>query len=299
VLEEREWDLLLDRIASGKCTPFLGAGACHPVLPMGAAIAGAWANHYKYPLEDSTDLVRVAQFLAYKGDAMTPKEEIVKLINTAGKPDFSERDELHGLLADLPLPLYITTNYDDYMACALRSRNRNPRSEICRWSKHLRLQLKDTASVFESTPGFVLNKENPVVFHLHGHKDVPESLVLTEDDYLDFLVNLAQNPDLLPSQLQRAVTGTSLLFLGYRIADWNFRVLFRSLITYLERSTARKHISVQLVPVAEGVSAAQRSEAEAYLDHYYGENKIRVFWGKCSQFASELRQRWGTANHGP
>jgi SIR2-like domain len=297
VLEDREWDLLLDRISDGKCTPFLGAGACYPVLPMGAKIAGDWAQQYKYPLEDSWDLVRVAQFLAYKGDAMTPKEEFVKLLNAAGVPDFSAKDELHGLLAELPLPLYITTNYDNYMSLALRSRNRNPHAEICRWSQHLR-QMKDTVSVFDAAPGFVLNKETPVVFHLHGYKDVPESLVLTEDDYLDFLVNLAQNPDLLPMQLQRAVTGTSLLFLGYRIADWNFRVLFRSLITYLERNIARKHISVQLIPLSDGVSAEQKAEAQAYLDHYYGENKIRVYWGKCANFASELRQRWTGSKHG-
>ena len=63
-LEERDWELLLRRIKNGKCTPFLGAGACYGVLPLGSDIARKWAQEYHYPLHDSNDLARVAQFLA-------------------------------------------------------------------------------------------------------------------------------------------------------------------------------------------------------------------------------------------
>ena len=63
-LEDRDWDILLRRIRDGKCTPFLGAGVNAGVLPLGSDIARQWAAQYKYPLEDGTDLARVAQFLA-------------------------------------------------------------------------------------------------------------------------------------------------------------------------------------------------------------------------------------------
>ena len=79
-------------------------------------------------------------------------------------------------------------------------------------------------------PGLVPTQANPVVFHLHGHYDVPESLVLTEDDYLDFLVAVSRDDGLLPHQIQKALAGASLLFLGYRLADWNFRVIHRGLV---------------------------------------------------------------------
>jgi len=39
---EIKWDLLVDRINDGKCTPFLGAGACADVLPVGGAVAQTW-----------------------------------------------------------------------------------------------------------------------------------------------------------------------------------------------------------------------------------------------------------------
>ena len=38
------WDLLLRRIKSGKCTPFLGAGSCVDVLPLSSEIAAVWAE---------------------------------------------------------------------------------------------------------------------------------------------------------------------------------------------------------------------------------------------------------------
>ena len=74
-LEEKDWTMLLRRIEKGKCTPFLGAGACYGSLPLGGDIARKWAADYGYPLGDCNDLVRVAQFLAVQNDPMFPKEE--------------------------------------------------------------------------------------------------------------------------------------------------------------------------------------------------------------------------------
>ena len=71
-LGERDWDLLLRRIKAGKCTPFLRAGACYGVLPLGSHIAQEWAEEHDYPLEDCGDLARVAQFLAVQYDPMFP-----------------------------------------------------------------------------------------------------------------------------------------------------------------------------------------------------------------------------------
>ncbi len=74
VQEEINWRLLLQRIKTGNCTPFLGAGTCFGALPLGKDIAQEWAVEYGYPLEDSSNLVRVAQFLAVQEDPMFPKE---------------------------------------------------------------------------------------------------------------------------------------------------------------------------------------------------------------------------------
>jgi hypothetical protein len=256
-LEERDWSLLLRRIKDGKCTPFLGAGACAGVLPLGSEIAKEWSQKYDYPLKDSWDLARVAQFLAVEYDPLFPKEEILAWFKNATPPNFKEPDEPHGILADLPLPVYMTTNYDDFVVQALESRYRDPKRELCRWNA----LVKDYPSIFESEPGFTPTPANPVVFHLHGHDKVPESLVLTEDDYLGFLANISSQQDLLPARIKQALAVDSLLFIGYSLADWNFRVLIRGL-----RTVGRLSVVVLLPPA--GPKPA-RQKAQRYMTRYY------------------------------
>ncbi len=293
-LEERDWRLLLTRIRSGECTPFLGAGACYGVLPLGAEVAGEWAKEYSYPLDDSCqDLARVAQFLAVEYDNMFPKGELAKKLRNVAPPDFNKPDEPHSILAGFPLPIYITTNYDDFMVQALKSRDRDPKQELCQWND----LLKNQKSVFGPDSDFQPTVANPVVFHLHGHFGVPQSMVLTEDDYLDFLVEVSRFQDILPPRIEEAFASTSLLFLGYRLTDWDFRVLFRSIVTYLAKSLGMTHISVQLVPGEVGTSEGQKEKAREYLDHYFGDQKIRVYWGTCREFITELGKRWEEFSH--
>ncbi len=136
-LEEMDWDLLLWRIKDGKCTPFLGAGACVGKIPIGSQIAKEWAKKYDYPMEDSSNLIRVAQFVSVMTDPMWPKDEICKKINELLKevaPKYFEApDEPHGVLANLPLPVYFTTNYDDLMEQALKNLGKIPTPETCRY----------------------------------------------------------------------------------------------------------------------------------------------------------------------
>lgn len=288
-LEEKDWELILDRIHAGNCTPFLGAGACHGVLPLGREIAEEWAVKYQYPLDDFGNLVRVSQFLAVeRGDAMFPKELLLRRIRGVEPPDFTGVGEPHRILAELPLPVYMTTNYDDFMVRALRACKKDPRREMCRWNRFIR----DHPSMFDKESYFEPTVANPVVFHLHGHDEVPESLVLTEDDYFDFLVNVSKEQGLIPPRIQRALTGSSILFVGYAIADWNFRVLFRSLVSYLERTLSRAHVSVQIAPSGDRVTQEQKERAQQYLTNYYAQLRIRVYWGTARDFATELQQRW-------
>lgn len=300
-LEASDWDLLLDRIKEGKCTPFLGAGASAGVLPLGSKIAEEWAEAEGYPLDNNTDLASVAQFLAVKYDAIHPKSMLIRRFANVPSPDFSNPYEPHRLLADLPLPVYITTNYDDFMIQALQRAEyapgykKVPTREVCRWNKQIVSRLKSRPSVFKSTRSKI-SVQTPVVFHLHGHTEFAESMVLTEDDYLDFLINISKDDYPLPQRIQEAMAGASLLFLGYRLSDWSFRVLFRSVVGYLERSTTRAHISVQLVPLKENAPDERKQKAQEYLYRYFGDLKIRVYWGPAEEFAKELRDRWEAYN---
>lgn len=298
-LDDKGWEVLLKRIQSGKCTPFLGAGVNDRILPLGFQIAKEWAMGNDYPLDDTSDLVKVAQFLAIdRQDPMFPKEKILDLLKqrlTAWtnqvdtKEFFASQVEPLVVLASLPIPIYLTTNYDDLLVTALKAQGKQPQREFCPWNKFARRRL--TSSIFDDARGFDPSDKNPVVYHLHGHDGFPESLVLTEDDYLDFLVNISRDEKMLPARVQEAFTGNSLIFVGYRLADWSFKVLFRGLVTTMDATLRRLSVSVQLPP--DDVPPEKRQKVQEYLARYFGNiGGVQVFWGTASEFAVELRNRW-------
>jgi hypothetical protein len=224
---------------------------------------------------------------------MFPKEEFIhQVLQDVPPPDFTEPDEPHGVLAELPLPVYITTNYDSFMVRALQSRKKRPQRALCRWNKY----IQGNSSIFEQESGFDPTPEDPVVYHLHGHDQVPESLVLAEGDYLDFLVNISRDQYKLPARIQEALAGASLLFIGYSLQDWSFRVLFRGVVQSTDPSLRRVSVTVQLPPRASADQPDQE-RVQAYLDEYYRGMQIRVFWGTAREFAAELREHWEAFSH--
>jgi hypothetical protein len=289
-LDDNDWNRLIKRIKEGKCTPFLGGDVRAGVLADPCMVARAWAKQHEYWQRDCDDLARVAQYLAVRDDPFTPKDLMADLCKAAAPPDFNSPDDPHGMLADLPLPVYVTTNYDDFLYQSLKSRRRDPRSEFCRWNKY----VADDPSVFPGNPPYQPSPANPVVFHLHGSASNPSSLVLTEDDYLEFLMNVAKNAP-LPKQIEKAIASTSIMFVGYRFSDWNFRVVFRTLVGYLA-GRQMTHVCVQLVPhdVAD-----EQEKVQEYFDKYFGNLQIRVFWGTSGEFVAEFRRRWIAAERPP
>ena len=284
-LSDRDWEILLRRISTGKCVPFLGAGACYGSLPLGGQIAHEWATKYNYPMADDGDLVRVAQFLAVEYDQTFPKELVLERLKGGDPPDFRAADEPHGVLSDLPLPIYLTTNYDDFMPLALATRYRDPRREFCRWNELIREQ----PTVFDKEPGYKPTVANPLVYYLHGHTD-PNSVVLTEDDYLSFLAAM-QDPDLLPEPVRSALASSSLLFIGYRMADWNIRVLLQGLRRLGQGLSGKGNLSVMVLIAPEGPEGT-RDKVQDYLSGYYAAMDLRVYWGTAREFCGELARRW-------
>jgi hypothetical protein len=291
--QEKDWDTLLTRIKAGKCTPFLGAAVNHGILPLGGEIARQWAASYDYPFESRSDLAKVAQFIAIRTDATRPKELILETLDRSQKPfNFNDEDEPLNVLARLPLPVYLTTNYDDLLEQAIdhhgNAQGRSAATEACKWNPNLSLQ----PSLFKRGSKFNPSPPTPVVYHLHGHRSVLDSVVLTEDDYLDFLVNMSRESAFLPPRIQEAITGSSVMFIGYSLADINFRVLFRGLLGNLDAALGKMSVAVQL-PFDDG--DPNKTKAEEYVTQYFGKmrgTELRVYWGTARSFAKELWARW-------
>lgn len=329
-LEDRDWNQLLEQIQHKKCTPIVGSGAVTggaPVgatnwkfeYPVGAALAQEWAKDCEYPLEDETRIERVAQFIGVESGPVVPKERIKRRFATATLPDFSLDNEPHRVLAELNLPIYLTTNFDDYLIRALRTAEKDVRVSLCRWNKHIprdapaydpdpaQRDLIPYALAGEGEEPGALGYEpatevrykpspaSPLVYHFHGNIAWPSSMVVTEDDYFEFLLNVAKAvPSLIMPRIEQVFGDGSLLFLGYKLTDWDFLVLFRYLADRL-KTGGFKHIAVQLGPMtgAHAADTKRAANAARYLNTYFGTRNIKVYWGTCQEFVAELRRRRG------
>ncbi len=315
------WTSLVDYIQEGECTPIIGPRVHGRWLPTPPEIARNLAERYGYPFANKENLARVTQYLAtILGESVPcdrhlkmlreelyerlPKELqpekkpkikiLTELIQKVGWQNLVADDpnEAHQVLASLNLPLYLTTNPDSFMVEALKARELEPEREICRWSEH----LDDLPSRFEGDDAYEPTPDLPMVYHLFGSDEKPSSLVLTEDNYMNFLVRVAADQDRVPNVIRAALSNSMLMFVGYSLYDWEFRVLMHWLVANLKQQKGRgmkfNHVSVQL----EFAEAATTDTAavQTFLEQYFRDADINVFWGSSAQFIAELRERWTT-----
>lgn len=325
---EECWPALLARIDNRSCTPILGAGLLEPLIGSTREIARHWAEQHHFPMfpSDQDDLPQVAQYLSivhedfYLRDAFV--RELLRQVGYEIGADEEDEDkwavlrralseagarlreanpsEAHRVLASLKCPLYVTTNPDSLLDDALKAAGKEPRTELCRW----REGVAWSPSVFDEAgtgvedddedKGYMPRVKQPLVYHLFGHLGLPDSLVLTEDNYFDYLIGVSrrgkENP--IPQVVRTALTGTALLFVGFKIDDWDFRVFFRSLMNQEGRVLLKrfKHVAVQVDPESERFLDPER--ARHYLKQYFVGADIYVYWGSTADFIAELRKRW-------
>lgn len=309
------WQILLNNIADGRVTPFLGPKVNRDLLPDAHLIANNLAKKYNYPFPDGHNLSRVAQFIRTIDDYRMRQDVIQTMIASyrrriGQKPHPRDRrkslsqvieetdwlttsrelteNDIYSQLADLELPLYLTTNFDNFMMQALKAKNLPARREVITW--------RDTLSQQASRPHYDLDPppdpDSPVVLHLYGYDEDLLSMVLTEDDYLDYLAVISQDHEfILPTSVNEALASTTLLFLGYELNDLDFKVIMRGLLRNVDlRRWNMLHVAVQLE--AEYVDETQQKEVVKYFQKYFGDLRIDVYWGNTHQFVTDLHTRW-------
>jgi hypothetical protein len=309
------WNTLLKNIADGECTPFLGPGVTAGMLPSPEELALHLGQEYGYPFSDPNRLPRVAQFISTKDNRRLRKDVVRSLTQglnrrmgnrdknidnrrglceTIQSTDWSARsrelfeNELHHQLADLKLPLYITTSFDSFMATALGAKGRPARREVINWRK--KISTKNGSPHKDIDPD--ASPDNPVVLHLFGDETDLLSMVLTEDDHLDYLAQISRDYEyLLPTGVQDRLASTTLLFLGYRLEDLDLKVIMRGLLTNLDLERwDMLHVAVQIE--STGFGQAAQEEVVSYFQKYFSNSRIDVYWGSARQFMAELHSRW-------
>ena len=315
----RKWPALINNVKAGRCTPIVGPGVGEWLVGSRRMIAERWAEAYGFPMAPTSreSLPQVAQFVAVAQDVSFMRDKLAEqvrnevwqrfgqglapeiknlrldaLISAAGKQyDVEHPGSPYHTLAQLPLPIYLTTNPDDLLGEALAAAGKAPVVEICRWNDDLAM----LPSIYDQEPDYRPTPQRPLVYHLFGRLSTPESVVLTEDDYFDFLIGVTSNNDLIPAVVRRALSDTALLFLGFNLDEWDFRVLFRSIMNREGRARRGKyaHIAAQIDP--EQSQTLEPDGARRYLEEYFGDSDISIFWGNVEDFSAELSTRWTAA----
>ena len=183
--------------------------------------------------------------------------------------------DFHRNIAALPFELCITTTADDFMFNALCEAGKSPTREFYNFRE---AHLTNTS---EPTP------KSPLVYHLYGYLDEPGSLVITENDLIDFLVKVVQDAPPLPkgitAKLSRTVSTCLFIDLGFK--NWYLRVLMRSLGLRPDQVRAKS------VALEEKDFFAQSKQHQTTV-YFSGSTPIDFHQESLNDFAAKLREQY-------
>ncbi len=325
---EATWQILNTMIENGSFTPVLGPGLADGILGSRESMARRWARRWQMPIAAHAvnNFAQVAQYLRVSHNrAMVPGElqkylrtELQERVTNArgddpfrglppeilerGTPEqailevgrrlrAADKGDPFRVVASMPAKIFVTTGTTGLLQDAMADvqPEKRPRTICFPWTDGIGWDLlgEDPASV---DPPSVAE---PWVYHLFGRLTEPRSLVLTEDDYFDWLDAWIVKKDIrqiVPPAVKAALTGTSLLFLGYRLEDWDFRVVFQSIKSFNLKDRWDDHVGVQFKLQSQVI---EREAAQRYLEAYFGPDRVNIFWSDTRSFLDQLRTRTG------
>lgn len=339
----QRWRGLLNSINQGLSIPILGYEFLQPLLGSSRDLARRWAQEHTFPMAscDRDDLPQVAQYLAISQNEDFPRSTLARFLYqklleskySAEVPDDlrnvelgsldreERRDKLarlvslvgaewrksdpaqpHRVLAALPASIYVVTTPDDLMTDALREAGREPQIEYCRWTPELQAEPSLLAEDYHPS------RQHPLVYYAFGHLSNIDSLVLTEDNYFNYLVSVTmlrgrtrqggtsdrgRTPDSVLYEVSSKLASRGRMFLGFQVDDWDFRVLYNGLVKQegMEKGNDYGHVAVQIDPLRSPVPMEPQG-ARRYLEDYFQRRaNISIYWGGLYDFIKDLQQR--------
>jgi hypothetical protein len=309
--DDVKWKSLCRHVRGEKLVPILGSGVAEKVCLDASETARRLAEAHGFPFatHQRDDLPCVLQYLSVTQTPSAVQPELLeqlhrqildvhgeklkdklrqaplpKLMDAVGELRRQDPDEPHRRLAKLPARVYVTASYDNLLVRALQEQGRKPLRLTSRW--------REKPPIAAQTAGDP-SHDKPAVYHVLGAFADKESLVLTEDDYFDYLI--AGSNELIPRTVASELVDSSLLFLGFRLSDWSFRILFRLIMSFDggERLKNYPHVAVQVDPAANEFLDAEA--ARRYFQDYFGDAAgIHVYWGTVEDFLEQLHDKLDT-----
>ncbi|MDQ6807314.1 MAG: SIR2 family protein [Actinomycetota bacterium] len=248
---------LVESVKQGRCILFLGAGVHYPPPPNSGftypeahrpPLAGSLAERLARKCdftkickgESDRNLQRVA--LCYERELTRKRlvEEIKLAVDDESKPSAAVR-----ALAELPFPLVMTTNYDTLFERAVQRDGVDKRPQVGIYNPRRFEPTRDYSGVGDPTA------ERPFVFKMHGDVTAPDSLVVTDEDYITFILRMNDAEGLMhpvPQTFLYRLNKVPTLFVGYGLLDFNLRLLFRTMRWKLDPAARPESYAVDKSP---------------------------------------------------
>jgi hypothetical protein len=122
--------------------------------------------------------------------------------------------------------------------------------------------------------------------------DSPDSQVVTEANYLDFLIAIHKDRERIPNVVWSALSEANLLFIGFDIDDWPLRVIMQTIMNMSGsyRAPRRTNIAVQIDPESGAITDPDRTRR--YLEKYFRNNDLQIYWGSVGDFVQRLEREF-------
>ncbi|MEE8304514.1 MAG: toll/interleukin-1 receptor domain-containing protein [Candidatus Tectomicrobia bacterium] len=276
-LRDSEWRRLIRMVQNDACVLLLGPGVAFDPAdrdspPLSAQLAQVLAEQ----LDDTHEamgeghLAHIAQMYQRENDRVSLELEVEDFYRKCA----GQTTEIHRRLAALPLSLCIDLTPAGLMAKAYDEAGKTPLREFYGSERGPAMAFVDF------TP------ERPLVYELFGSLADSASLLLTENDLLDFLVNVAKNTPALPKNVTSRFSDpkTSFLFLGFGFQHWYLRILLH----VLKADSDRKNLSLAL----EDAAFFEHPEQPQTALFYSEQHRIQFRYASWQAFADELSQRF-------
>lgn len=209
--------------------------------------------------------------------------------------------EPHAVLARLPIRVYVTTNADSLLLTSLVKAGKKPHVDVFAPQKARNELLKELKARFpDITPALpngglagAPDADTPLVYYLYGHWRKPDTVVLTEDDYFNFMLKFP-GAEVVPADVRGALADSTLAFLGFRLEEWDFRVLVQSINAQEGSLGLMRHLQVAVQVSPSASRFANPAAARSFLENsikFGGGKKVSVFWRETGSFLQELDTR--------
>ncbi len=245
---------LVQDVQKGSCILFLGAGVHAPPPPdspyhyppeqrppLGKALSEILATKYgfhkKHPDDFPDDLQRVALYIerTHGLGRRTLVNDLRDLLRAGKSPSPALM-----MLARLPFKIIVTTNYDRLIETALQQCGKEPAHFIY------------NPETDEPTEDMVDDPtvEQPLLFKMHGDLDKRNSIVITDEDYIQFVQRMSDKDQFhpIPQTVRFRMQKWPTLFVGYSLRDYNLRLLFRTLRWRIDQANFPAAFSIDQNP---------------------------------------------------